>query len=99
MAPSRFTARDSLVASRSDWETALQTEFLVLDVSGPESPPGAALLAGAAVALGRRTAAFQPRPTYTHAHGREPNWRNLMIQYGTGTRVSDPQALADWLAS
>ncbi|KIF69490.1 hypothetical protein HY68_14355 [Streptomyces sp. AcH 505] len=99
VAPSRFTARDSLVAARSDWDAALQTEFLVLDVSGPESPPGAALLAGAAVALGRRAAAFQPRPTYTHAHGREPNWRNLMIQYGTGARVGGPQSLADWLAS
>ncbi|MFD3553824.1 hypothetical protein ACFWWA_17205 [Streptomyces goshikiensis] len=40
---------------------------------------------------------LQP-PTYTHAHGREPNWRNLMIQYGTRTHLGDPQALADWLA-
>ena len=28
--------------------------------------------------------AYQPRPTFTHAHGREPNWRNLMIQNACG---------------
>ncbi|MFD4133721.1 nucleoside 2-deoxyribosyltransferase [Streptomyces goshikiensis] len=99
MTPSRFTARDSLASARSDWDMALRAESLVLDVSGPETPPGAALLTGAAAALGRKVAAFQPRPTYTHAHGREPNWRNLMIQYGTRTHLGDPQALADWLAS
>ncbi|MER5822697.1 nucleoside 2-deoxyribosyltransferase [Streptomyces mirabilis] len=99
MTPSRFTACDSLAAARSDWDMALRAESLVLDVSGPETPPGAALLTGAAAALGRKVAAFQPRPTYTHAHGREPNWRNLMIQYGTRTHLGDPQALADWLAS
>lgn len=99
MTPSRFCAHEALAAARSDWDMALRAESLVLDVSGPETPPGAALLIGAAAALGRKAAAFQPRATYTHAHGREPNWRNLMIQYGTSAHLGDPQALTDWLAS
>ncbi|MFF1342086.1 hypothetical protein ACFVYT_30060, partial [Streptomyces sp. NPDC058290] len=37
--------------------------------------------------------------SYTHADGREPNWHNLMIQYGAGTPFGDPQALTGWLVS
>ncbi|WP_328437568.1 nucleoside 2-deoxyribosyltransferase [Streptomyces sp. NBC_00444] len=96
---SRHQAPDPLAAARADWTTALQAEVLVADVSGPETPPGAALLIGAAAALHRRIAAYLPTATLTHAHGREPNWRNLMIQYAVGARLRDPQALAQWLAS
>ena len=29
----------------------------------------------------------------TFAHGREPNWRNLMIQYGVEAMFTDPADL------
>ncbi|WP_245689349.1 ATP-binding protein [Streptomyces chattanoogensis] len=66
---------------------------LLADVSGPETPPGTALLIGAAAASGVRIAAFQPRPTFTHAHGREPNWRNLMIQYASDAHLDNSDAV------
>lgn len=86
-------------AARSDWDTALASELLLADVSGPETPPGAAVLIGAAAALGRRIVAYQPRPSFTHARGREPNWRNLMIQYASCARVGGIGELTAWLAS
>jgi hypothetical protein len=51
---------------------------------------------GAAAAAGRTALAFQPVPAWTFAHGREPNWRNLMIQYAVGgvfTTAADLKAL------
>ncbi|MEU5417847.1 nucleoside 2-deoxyribosyltransferase [Streptomyces sp. NPDC020667] len=80
---SRFLTDDPLTAARNDWNTARHAELLVADVSGPETPPGAALLLGAAAARGQKSAAYLPRTVYTHADGREPNARNLMIQYST----------------
>jgi hypothetical protein len=76
-----------------------QAYMVTIDVSGPETPPGTALLIGAAVASGVRIAAFQPRPTFTHAHGREPNWRNLMIQYAAETHLGNGEAALSWLAA
>jgi hypothetical protein len=38
-------------------------------------------LAGAFAALGRPIFARHPQPVWTFADGREPNRRNLMVQY------------------
>ncbi|MFE0132350.1 nucleoside 2-deoxyribosyltransferase [Streptomyces sp. NPDC059037] len=97
--PGRFTAPDPVLAAHQDLTDALAADVLIADVSGPETPPGAALLIGAASACGTRIAAYQPRLTFTHAHGREPNWRNLMIQYASSTHLSDPATLDEWLRS
>ncbi|MEU6573624.1 nucleoside 2-deoxyribosyltransferase [Streptomyces sp. NPDC046805] len=95
---SRHRAPDPVTAARGDWRAALHSEVLVADVSGPETPPGAALLVGATTALRRRIAAYLPTTTLTHARGREPNWRNLMIQYAAGSRIRDVHDVASWLA-
>ncbi|MEU3183036.1 nucleoside 2-deoxyribosyltransferase [Streptomyces sp. NPDC006923] len=92
----RLSATDAMAAVRNDWAAATASEVFVADVSGPETPPGAAVLIGAAAALGRQVAAYQPRPVFTHAHGREPNWRNLMIQYASGAHITSAADLAAW---
>jgi hypothetical protein len=71
----------------------LSSHTLIVNVSGPETPPGAAVLIGAAVATGNRVLAYSPNTTWTYAHGREPNWRNLMIQYSVTQRLAaaEPQ--------
>ncbi|MEU9126146.1 nucleoside 2-deoxyribosyltransferase [Streptomyces sp. NPDC048506] len=97
--PARFVDSDPVAAARHDLAKALASDVLVADVSGPETPPGAALLIGAAVARRTRIAAYQPRPGFTHADGREPNWRNLMIQYAVSAHLTDSAALDDWLRS
>jgi hypothetical protein len=48
---------------------------------------------GACRALGRRVLVHQPVPTWTLAPGREPNWRNLMIQYAADGMFTDLIAL------
>ncbi|MFI5775123.1 hypothetical protein ACIA74_43210 [Streptomyces sp. NPDC051658] len=70
---------------------------LLADVSGPETPPGTALLIDAALASGARIAALHPRPTYTDAPGREPNRRNLVIQYAAHAHLDDVEAVQAWL--
>lgn len=91
----RFTAPDPLDGAEQDWQTALHADTVIADVSGPETPPGAALLIGAAAALGHTAISYTPRPEYTHAPGREPNWRNLMIQYASRYLLTDPAGLAE----
>nr|BFE98874.1 hypothetical protein GCM10020241_05500 [Streptoalloteichus tenebrarius] len=95
--PERFTASDPVAGALVDLTAARSSARLLADVSGPETPPGTALLIGAALASGVRIAAYQPRPTYTHAHGREPNWRNLMIQYACEAHPEDDEAVLSWL--
>jgi nucleoside 2-deoxyribosyltransferase len=87
--PSRFSATNPVAAAYADWATFAQCELLIADVNGPETPPGAALLLGAAAATGRQVIAVQNAPAWTFAPGREPNWRNLMIQYATSMRLAD----------
>jgi hypothetical protein len=89
-------AADPLAAAAADWSALAASGLLVADVAGPEAPPGAALMIGASVAASRRILAYQPAVSWTFAHGREPNWRNLMIQYAAGSRFSEPADLA-WL--
>ncbi|MEV4390544.1 nucleoside 2-deoxyribosyltransferase [Nonomuraea sp. NPDC049607] len=70
----------------ADWTALARASLAVVDVRGPETPPGAALVIGACAATGRPVFAPEPGCWWTFAHGREPNHRNLMIQYGlTGT--------------
>ncbi|MGV9312118.1 nucleoside 2-deoxyribosyltransferase [Streptomyces sp. NPDC003691] len=94
---SRFTAHNPLEAARMDLDRSRTAGLLVTDVSGPETPPGAALLIGAAAARGARIVAYYPRTVLTHASGREPNWRNLMIQYAAEARFANPESLVAWL--
>ena len=51
-------------------------------------PPGAALITGACAATGRPVLAAHTGTWHTLADGREPNWRNLMIQYAVTARFS-----------
>ncbi|MFG2720757.1 hypothetical protein ACGFW5_21025 [Streptomyces sp. NPDC048416] len=74
-------------------------EVARLAPTSPETPPGTALLMGAAAASGVRIAAFQPGPPFTHANGREPNWRNLMIQYAADAHLDNSDAALSWLAT
>ncbi|MER5549961.1 hypothetical protein ABT072_48150 [Streptomyces sp. NPDC002589] len=81
----------------ADWASALSAERVLVDASGPETPPGAALLIGGACATRLPAAAYLPRSTSTHATGREPNHRNLMIQYGIDQTLRTEQEAAAWL--
>lgn len=89
----RFSAANPLIAACRDWRELLGAELLVVDTTGPETPSGAAVLIGGAAALGRRIIGWHPMPSWTFARGREPNWRNLMIQYSIHARVSDVRSL------
>ncbi|MFI6079205.1 nucleoside 2-deoxyribosyltransferase [Actinoplanes sp. NPDC051343] len=84
----RLTSPDPLAAAAQDWAAATGSDTVIADLSGPETPPGAALLIGAAAATGRRVLAYCPGPAWTFAHGREPNWRNLMIQYAVTGKLA-----------
>ncbi|WP_129839480.1 nucleoside 2-deoxyribosyltransferase [Streptomyces sp. RFCAC02] len=95
--PRRFAVADPIAEAIGDFTTACDAPRFLADVSGPETPPGTALLIGAALASGVRIAAFHPRPTYTHASGREPNQRNLMIQYAVHAYLADLEAVRAWL--
>jgi hypothetical protein len=96
--PRRFTANDPTSGALDDLSAACSASRFLADVSGPETPPGAAVLIGAALASGVRIAAYHPNPTYTHASGREPNWRNLMIQYAVHAHLDGTEAVRAWLA-
>ncbi len=93
----RLNAHPALKAVRAaaqDWVTAMAASVLVADVNGPETPPGAALLAGAFTALERPIHARHHRPVWSLASGREPNRRNLMIQYAIRHWFTDHPDLA-----
>jgi len=75
-------------AARTDWAAATSAELAVVDTRGPETPPGAALITGACAATGRPVLAAHTGTWHTVADGREPNWRNLMIQYAVTARFS-----------
>jgi nucleoside 2-deoxyribosyltransferase len=87
-----------IAAARADWNALRACDLLLVDVNGPECPPGAALMIGASVPVGRRVIAVQSAPTWTFAHGREPNWRNLMVQYSVDTRVTEVDAIQTLLS-
>lgn len=85
---------DPIDAARTDWAVAMTASLAVVDARGPETPPGAALLTGALTARGMPVLAVCPAAPQTLADGREPNWRNLMIQYAVTARYSCPAELA-----
>lgn len=97
--PQRFAAPEPVSAALADLTAAVGARRLLVDVSGPETPPGGALLIGAACAIGTPTAAYACRTGFTHAIGREPNWRNLMIQYAVQARLDTPEAVTAWLSA
>lgn len=97
--PQRFAAPDPVSAALADLTAAVGARRLLVDVSGPETPPGGALLIGAACASGTPTAVYARRIGFTHATGREPNWRNLMIQYAVRARLDTAEAVTAWLSS
>lgn len=75
-------------AAQADWAAATAASLAVVDVRGPETPPGAALVIGACAAAGVPVLAAHPGTWPTLADGREPNWRNLMIQYAVRGRFT-----------
>lgn len=79
---------DTATAARADWAAARAASLAVIDARGPETPPGAALITGACTATGRPVLAAHPGTWQTFADGREPNWRNLMIQYAVSARFA-----------
>ncbi|MBV9140920.1 MAG: hypothetical protein JO115_08370 [Pseudonocardiales bacterium] len=95
----RFSAANPLVAVCRDWRKLPGAELLTVDTTGPdttgpdttgpETSCGAAVVIVGSAALGRRIIAWHPTPSGTFAEGREPNWRNLMIQYSIHARVSE----------
>ncbi|MEU7244893.1 nucleoside 2-deoxyribosyltransferase [Streptomyces sparsogenes] len=95
--PTRFAAAEPVTAARQDWAAALGSGRIIVDASGPETPPGAALLIGAACATGLPAAAYLPHSSYTHAAGREPNCRNLMIQYGVDAILRREEEVTVWI--
>ena len=84
----RLTRTDTARAARADWRAATRASIAVVDARGPETPPGAALITGAFAAAGRPVLAAHPGTWPTLADGREPNWRNLMIQYAVTARFT-----------
>lgn len=94
----RLSGPDPLARARTDWIAVRHADLLVVDVSGPETPPGAATLIGAGAALGLRILARQATRSWTFATGREPNWRNLMIQYAVHGRFDDVASLRQALS-
>jgi Nucleoside 2-deoxyribosyltransferase len=80
--------------ARADWDVFTQANLTLVDVCGPETPPGAALMIGACLATGRSVLAADAGGWWTFAEGREPNWRNLMIQYGVSGRFASIPELA-----
>lgn len=89
----RHDGRSPADAAKRDWEAAARAAVLLCDLSGPEAPSGAALMIGAYAATGRRAYGRCPQAGWTFAAGREPNWRNLMIQYAVAGRFSDSDEL------
>ena len=79
---------DAANAARADWAAARAASLAVIDARGPETPPGAALVTGACTAGGRPVLAAHPGTWQSFADGREPNWRNLMVQYAVGARFA-----------
>jgi hypothetical protein len=91
----RFRASADLCsAARADWAAFTKAGLALVDVSGPEAPPGAALVIGACAATGRTVLAADPGGPWTFADGREANWRNLMIQYAVSDRFATVADLA-----
>jgi hypothetical protein len=84
---------DTIAASQTDWNFFCRSTLAIVDVRGPEVAPGAALMIGACAAVGRPVVAGYSVGWQTFADGREPNWRNLMIQYAVQGCFTDVRGL------
>ena len=84
---------DTLAAAQTDWDAFCRSTLVVVDVHGPEVAPGAAIMIGACAATGRSVLAGYSAGWQTFADGREPNWRNLMIQYAVQGRFASIREL------
>lgn len=94
----RFDATtDPVQTAGDDWTALGRSSVACVDIRGPETPPGAALVIGACAATGRPVYAPDPGSWWTFAPGREPNYRNLMIQYGLTGIFSDLVELVNHL--
>jgi len=93
----RFNGPDNLQCARADWTALSRCSLAIVDIAGPETPPGAAMAIGACVATGRPVYAPDPGSWWTFADGREPNYRNLMVQYGITATFNQPERLLDLL--
>ncbi len=82
-------ADNHLRAAGEDWDALEDSELLIVDLNGPETPTGAALMIGASIASGRRVFGYYASQEHTFAHGREPNFRNLMIQYSLAGKFNN----------
>lgn len=85
---------DPCQAAHADWAAAHRAALTLIDPCGPETPPGAAVITGACAATGRTVLAADPGRQWTFADGREPNWRNLMIQYAVSGRFASTAEFA-----
>lgn len=90
---------DTANAAREDWAAVRAAGLAVIDARGPETPPGAALITGACTATGRPVLAAHPGNWQSFASGREPNWRNLMIQYAVSARFATTREFVSALDS
>lgn len=93
---SRLCEHHDPLPAAADWRALHGADLAVIDTSGPEAPPGAALIAGA---RGTRVLAAHWRGWWTFARGREPNWRNLMIQYAVSGQFATVSEFAAMIAS
>jgi nucleoside 2-deoxyribosyltransferase len=91
--PSSSSYEEIIRSTRADWEQLQRARLLIVDVNGPEAPPGAAVLIGASAADGRQVIALLGGHSSTFAPGREPNTRNLMIQYSVDRWCREPAEL------
>lgn len=93
----RFDGPDVLEGASVDWTALSRCSLAIVDIAGPETPSGAAVAIGACVAAGRPIYAPDPGGWWTFADGREPNYRNLMIQYGLTDTFNQPEQLVELL--
>ncbi len=80
-------------AARMDLRKALESQILILDGNGPDVPIGAAFLTGLGLALSKTVLLYYTGTQITHAHGREPNERNLMLLYGCTSLIQNSDQL------
>jgi nucleoside 2-deoxyribosyltransferase len=80
-------------AAQTDLQEALKSHLFLLDGNGFDVPPGSAFLTGLGLAMKRSTILYYTGSQITHAHGREPNERNLMLLYGCSEFIRTPEAL------
>lgn len=89
----RFTNSDVVNNSIIDIQAFYSSKVILLDVNGVETPNGSAFFEGMGRALNKKIILYYNKYQQTHAFGREPNYRNLMILYGADCIVSNQEEL------